>query len=104
MDQQIIGIEILTHHQNFQEYKQGLNINAVEVGGFKKARVHALNRVDLKVSTGKTISMVRDIAALSPRQRRSVQKDLQMIFQDPYSSLNPRKKIRYILARPGGGG
>jgi peptide/nickel transport system ATP-binding protein len=101
----------------------------ISAGNFKKAYVHALNDVDMTVTKGRTMSLVgesgcgkttlgkvvvglhkpeegeiwfngREIASLKPRQRRSVQKDLQMIFQDPFSSLNPRKKIADILAGP----
>ena len=114
---------------NFLEIKGLFKQFEIEVGAFKKAQVHALNNVSLNVAQGKTMSIVgesgcgkttlgkavlglhkpdagqirfngREIGTLGPRQRRSVQKDLQMIFQDPYSSLNPRKKIGDILSRP----
>jgi oligopeptide transport system ATP-binding protein len=38
-----------------------------------------------------------DIRALSPRQLREKRRDMQMIFQDPYSSLNPRITVRAML-------
>ncbi len=101
----------------------------IQAGIFSKAHVYALNDVDLTVTKGKTLSLVgesgcgkttlgktllglhkpdagtitfggREIGALGPRQRRGVQKELRMIFQDPFSSLNPRKKIGKILERP----
>jgi oligopeptide transport system ATP-binding protein len=39
----------------------------------------------------------RDILACDRRQLQAARKDLQIIFQDPYSSLNPRKKVRRII-------
>ena len=44
----------------------------------------------------------RDLAALqkNPAEMRQIRTKLQMIFQDPYSSLNPRKHIYEILAQP----
>jgi len=42
----------------------------------------------------------KNIADLTQRQLRPVRRDLQMIFQDPFSSLNPRKKVFEILAEP----
>ncbi len=42
----------------------------------------------------------QDIAGLKQRQLRPIRSDLQMIFQDPFSSLNPRKKVFDILAEP----
>lgn len=42
----------------------------------------------------------QDITALSRRQRRPLARDIQVIFQDPYSSLNPAMQIQDILAEP----
>ncbi len=41
-----------------------------------------------------------DLAALGRRQMRPYRADLQMIFQDPYSSLNPRMTVGQILEEP----
>jgi oligopeptide/dipeptide ABC transporter ATP-binding protein len=41
-----------------------------------------------------------DISLLSSGDMKKVRTDMQMIFQDPYSSLNPRKRIKDILAEP----
>jgi len=38
--------------------------------------------------------------ALSPEQRRSLRKHIQVIFQDPYSSLSPRLTVRKLLEEP----
>jgi peptide/nickel transport system ATP-binding protein len=41
-----------------------------------------------------------DLATLSKRQLRPVRRDLQMVFQDPYSSLNPRMTVHDIISEP----
>jgi len=111
------------------EVKDVEKIFTVKVGTFEKKDLHALNKVSFDIFKGKTLSLVgesgcgkttigkvilglyqatngsvtfqdRDIAQLSPAQRGILQKDVQMIFQDPYSSLNPRKKIKTILEQP----
>ena len=41
---------------------------------------------------------VRDLASLSQSQYRPLRSDIQIIFQDPYASLNPRMRIRDVLA------
>ena len=104
-------------------------IFSVKVASFEKKNLHALNKVSFDILKGKTLSLVgesgcgkttvgkvilglykatngsvyfhdKDIAQMTPVQRGSLQKDVQMIFQDPYSSLNPRKKIKTILEQP----
>jgi oligopeptide/dipeptide ABC transporter ATP-binding protein len=42
----------------------------------------------------------RDISHLSQRARRPLRREMQMIFQDPYSSLNPRKTVGQIVGAP----
>jgi len=42
----------------------------------------------------------KDLAAISASAMRQVRKDLQIIFQDPYSSLNPRMMIGEAIAEP----
>ena len=42
----------------------------------------------------------QDLAALKPTARRAFHKDIQLIFQDPYSSLNPRMTVGDIVSEP----
>lgn len=42
----------------------------------------------------------QDISQLSRRELRPVRRQMQMVFQDPYASLNPRRTIRQILTEP----
>ena len=51
-------------------------------------------------TAGQILFEGRDLAALSPRQMRRVRPRLQMIFQDPYASLNPRMTVFDALAEP----
>ncbi len=101
----------------------------IKVSLFEKKTLYALNDVSLDILKGHTVALVgesgcgkttfgkviaglyqadsghlyfqnKDIAKLNPSQRGKIQKDIQMIFQDPYASLNPRKKIYKILEQP----
>ncbi|MFD0717642.1 ABC transporter ATP-binding protein [Paenibacillus sp. GCM10027626] len=42
----------------------------------------------------------RDITALNRKQMRDIRRDMQFVFQDPFSSLNPRKKVMDLIAEP----
>ena len=41
-----------------------------------------------------------DIARISPRAMRKVRRKIQMVFQDPYASLNPRRRVADLIAEP----
>ena len=41
-----------------------------------------------------------DLMALSPRELRRFRRHLQMVFQDPYTSLNPRLTVRQVVEEP----
>ena len=49
---------------------------------------------------GKIVFEGKELTALNDTQRRSYCKDIQMIFQDPYGSLNPRMTVGDIIAEP----
>ena len=107
---------------------------AVEYGR-RGQRVRAVDGVDLAVARGETVGLVgesgcgksslaraavgleplasgsvafegHDVTAMGRRRRPSSLRGLQMVFQDPYESLNPRRKVGEIIAdgvRLGGG-
>lgn len=52
------------------------------------------------VSHGKIIFEGNDISGATRQQRRSLSRDLQVVFQDPYTSLNPALEVGDILAEP----
>jgi oligopeptide transport system ATP-binding protein len=51
-------------------------------------------------ATGASTDEVVDLARLGRRQMRQYRADLQMVFQDPYSSLNPRMTVAQIVEEP----
>jgi oligopeptide/dipeptide ABC transporter ATP-binding protein len=92
-------------------------------------QVHAVDDVSLVIERGKTLGLVgetgsgkstlarcvaglipvtsgqvyfegRDITKLSRAAMRPLRREVQMIFQDPYSSLNPRRRVGSIISEP----
>jgi ABC-type glutathione transport system ATPase component len=49
---------------------------------------------------GKIFFVGRDLRALSPGEMRRERRQMQMIFQDPFASLNPRMRVGEIVAEP----
>ena len=54
----------------------------------------------IEPTAGKIIFRDRDLAALSTSELRKQRQHLQMIFQDPYASLNPRMTVEQIISEP----
>lgn len=53
-----------------------------------------------EVTAGEMLFEGKDLAQMGRMERRKYTKDIQMIFQDPYSSLNGRKNILSTIAEP----
>ncbi len=51
-------------------------------------------------TAGEVIFKGRNILTCSPKEMRVLRRQMQMIFQDPFSSLNPRKTIAQIIGEP----
>ena len=54
----------------------------------------------LEPKAGRIVFDGEDITAYSPSRMMPVRKKMQMIFQDPYASLNPRQRIKNIIMEP----
>jgi oligopeptide/dipeptide ABC transporter ATP-binding protein len=54
----------------------------------------------LEPTGGKVYFKGNDITGLGRRQMKDVRREMQFVFQDPYTSLNPRMTVRNIVAEP----
>ena len=52
------------------------------------------------ISSGSLTFRGEDISRKSTREMRPLRRELQMVFQDPYASLNPRRRVRDLIAEP----
>ena len=70
-----------------------------ESGCGKSTTGRAILRL-LEPTGGEVFFEGQDITKLSKEEMRKKRKDMQIIFQDPYSSINPRKTVGQIIADP----
>lgn len=70
-----------------------------ESGSGKSTLAKALIRL-IKIDSGEIIFNDQKISSLKNDNLKKIRKDIQMIFQDPYASLNPRMRIFEILEEP----
>jgi oligopeptide transport system ATP-binding protein len=70
-----------------------------ESGSGKSTACRAVLQL-IKPTSGSVKFEGREIAGLGRRQMRPLRREMQMIFQDPYASLNPRKRIGQIVGDP----
>lgn len=82
------------------DLKLGETLGLVGESGCGKSTLgRAIIRLE-KPNGGKIVFQGEDLIPLSRRQLREKRKDFQMIFQDPFSSLNPKMTVFKLLAEP----
>ncbi|WP_424190366.1 ABC transporter ATP-binding protein [Actinokineospora sp. G85] len=80
--------------------KRGETLSLVGESGCGKTTTGRLLTRLLEPTAGTVTLDGRDISHLSVSQMRPLRRDIQMIFQDPYSSLNPRHTVGTIVGSP----
>ncbi len=70
-----------------------------ETGCGKSTLARCMTRL-YELTSGRVVFDGRDISAASRRELRPLRRQMQMIFQDPYGSLNPRRRVGSIIGDP----
>lgn len=70
-----------------------------ESGCGKSTTARLITRL-IEPTDGEVILKGEDLLAFNKEKMQDVRKEIQLVFQDPYSSLNPRKTIMQMLSRP----
>ncbi|MDA3902199.1 MAG: ATP-binding cassette domain-containing protein [Desulfuromusa sp.] len=80
--------------------KQGETLGLVGESGCGKSTTGKLILQLLQPDAGQVFFSGEELTHLSPKQMRPYRRRMQMIFQDPFSSLNPRMTVGSILSEP----
>jgi len=97
--QRQVGAVQAVDHVSF-DVLEGETLGLVgETGCGKSTTARLVTRL-LDPTSGTIRYQGRDIAGLSRAELKPLRREMQMIFQDPYSSLNPRKTVGSIIADP----
>jgi peptide/nickel transport system ATP-binding protein len=80
--------------------RAGHSLGIVGESGSGKSTLARLVMALEAPSAGSVQLLGRDLHALSPTELRDARRDFQMVFQDPYGSLDPRQRVARIVAEP----
>ena len=80
--------------------QRGRNLGIVGESGSGKSTLARLVMALEKPTAGTVTLLGRDLHALPPAELRAARRDFQMVFQDPYGSLDPRQTVARIVAEP----
>ena len=95
----IVGFVRAVDHVSFSVPK-GRTLGIVGESGCGKTTVARLVLRLIEPSSGEILFEGKDISRLGKKDFRELRSDLQMVFQDPQSSLNPRMTVKDIVGEP----
>jgi oligopeptide/dipeptide ABC transporter ATP-binding protein len=79
---------------------EGETVGLVGESGCGKSTTARLITRLATATAGRVLFQGRDILSLPATKVREIRRDIQMVFQDPFASLNPRMKVLDIVGRP----
>ncbi|TDQ36543.1 ABC transporter ATP-binding protein [Aureibacillus halotolerans] len=82
------------------DVKRGETLGIVGESGCGKSTLARLVNQLIRPSAGEVIYEGKDLASLSKKDARAMRRNIQMVFQNPYASLDPRKTIRQLMLEP----